>query len=120
MAELRTQLGDAIRNWIHTDNLIESLSHQVSNARAIRAKHEADAIRLIKELKIENSTIKVSGATLHLTKRKVTSGLTWGYLDREITNWSKNTGIQIKSLIAWLQDHREITEVEGLKKDIKT
>ena len=113
----KKQLGDAIRNWIHTDNLIESLSHQVSNARAVRTKHEAEAIRLIKELRLENSTIKVSGATLHFTKRKVTSGLTWGYLDREITAWATKSNIQAQSLMAWLQGHRETTEVESLKKE---
>lgn len=99
------------------DNLAESFSHQASNARQLRNKHEADAIDLIRQIGLQESTIKVSGATLHLAKKKSTSGLTWGYIEREIDAWSKKTGHSSTGLLMWLQSHREVTEVEYLKKD---
>jgi hypothetical protein len=115
--EPKQQLGAAIRQWIHMDNLVESFSHQASNARKLRNKHEADAVGLIHQIGLQDSTIKVSGATLHLAKKKSQSGLTWGFLEKEIDAWSKKTGIKTAGLLTWLHDHREVTEVEYLKKD---
>ena len=115
--EPKQQLGAAIRQWIHMDNLVESFSHQASNARKLRNKHEADAVGLIHQIGLQDSTIKVSGATLHLAKKKSQSGLTWGFLEKEIDAWSKKTGVKTVGLLTWLHDHREVTEVEYLKKD---
>jgi hypothetical protein len=118
----KQQLGDAIRAWIHMDNLTESFTHQATNARQLRNKHETEAIRLVKQLGLQESTIKVSGAALHLAKRKVTGGLTWSYLDKEIAAWSTKNGItatQSASLIAWLHAKRDVSETEYIKKDAK-
>jgi hypothetical protein len=102
------------------DNLTESFTKQASNARSLRNKHEEEAIRLIKTLNLQNSTIKVSGAELRLESKKTPSGLSWTYLEKEIPEWATKSGItavQSASLIKWLQTHREIKEVESLKKE---
>jgi hypothetical protein len=52
-----------------------------------------------------------------LAKKKSQSGLTWGFLEKEIDAWSKKTGVKTAGLLTWLHDHREVTEVEYLKKD---
>lgn len=104
------------------DNLAESFSHQASNARHVRAKHEADAIALMKQLGLAESTIQVSGATLQLIKKTTPGGLTWGYLEKEIPAWATRSGLtpaQSQSLLTWLQAHREPKETEYLKKSLK-
>ena len=112
----KQQLITAIRGWIHMDNLAESFAHQASNARALRNKHEEESIALIKQLGLNKSAIKVSGATLSLTTRKAVSGLTWSYLEREIPA-SGLSAVQSASLIKWLKEHREISDVEYIKKE---
>ena len=115
----KQRLIDAIRGWIHMDNLLENHSAQAANARTLRAKHETDAIELMKQMHLDKSTIQVSGASLSLQKKAVPSNLTWGYLEKEIPAWATHTGIsaaQSQSLIRWLHDHREIKESESLKK----
>jgi hypothetical protein len=120
LTDPKQQLATAIRGWIHMDNLTESFTKQASNARALRNKHEEEAIRLIKTLNLQNSTIKVSGAELKLESKKTTSGLSWTYLEKEIPEWATKSGVtavQSASLIKWLQAHRETKEVESLKKE---
>jgi hypothetical protein len=105
------------------DNLAESFSTQATNARQVRAKHEDDAITLIKELGLQGSTIQVSGATLNLKTSRTSSPLSWGYLEREIPAWATRNGVsaaQSASLLKWLHEHRDMKETEFLKKTVST
>ena len=115
----KQRLIDSIRAWIHMDTLVENHAVQAANARTLRAKHEKDAIELMKQLRLDKSTIQVSGATLTLQKKAAPGALSWGYLEKEIPAWATRAGItavQSQSLITWLHDHRELKETESLKK----
>ena len=115
----KARLVAAIRAYVHMDNLAETHARQAANARAARAKAETDAIALMKEMRLEGSTIQVSGASLQITKKKTPAGLTWGYLEREVPAWATRSGLsaaQSTALIAWLHSHRETKETEVLKK----
>jgi len=118
----KQQLVDSIRGWIHMDNLVENHTAQASNARNLRGQHEASAIALMKQMKLDKSTIKVSGASLTLHKKAVPAALSWTYLEKEIPLWATQAGIsaaQSQSLIKWLHTKRDIKETEGLKKGLK-
>ena len=115
----KQKLGESIREWIHMDTLVESFNQQAANARQLRNKHEAESIRLMKELGLSASTIQVSGAQLTMQKKQVPALLSWSYLEREIPAWGRQNGVsatQVTGLVKWLQDHRESKEVESLKK----
>lgn len=117
--DTKQRLIDSIRGWIHMDNLLENHSAQAANARSLRAKHEADAIALMKQMRLDKSTIQVSGASLILQRKTVPASLTWTYLEKEIPAWGSHTGIsttQVQSLMKWLHDHRDLKETESLKK----
>jgi hypothetical protein len=119
LTDPKARLVQAVRGYIHMDNLVENLNTQATNARELRTKHETEAIGLIKQLGLSSSTIQVSGAQLQVSKKKEPAGLTWTYLEREIPAWATRNGVsatQAASLIKWLQDHREIKEREQLKK----
>jgi hypothetical protein len=116
----KQKLIEAIRGWIHMDNLVESFNQQATNARTLRNKHEQEAITLMKQLGLSASTIQVSGASLNIQKKKVQSGLSWGYLEKEIPAWATRSGVpvnQSSALVKWLHEHREMKEVESLKKN---
>ncbi len=118
-ADPKARLVAAIRAYVHMDNLAETHARQAANARAARAKAEGDAITLMKEMGLQGSTIQVSGASLQITRKKTASGLTWGYLDREVPAWATRAGLsaaQSASLLQWLHDHRETKEMEMLRK----
>lgn len=115
----RSRLVRAIRGWIHMDNVAETHQRQAMQARELRAKHEEEAVALMKEMGLTKSTIQVSGARLQLAHKKTSGALTWSYLDREVAAWASSarlTPTQSASLIKWLHDHREVKETEYLKK----
>ncbi len=120
-ADTRTRLIQAIRGWVHMDNLAESFQTQAINARELRSKHETEAIGLMKQMGLAASTIQVSGASLQLTTKREPGALTWSYLEREVAAWGTNSGVspsQCQSLIKWLHEHRESKEKEILKKSV--
>lgn len=67
------------------DNLVESFNRQSINAQRLRAKHEKEAVTLIKQLGLTGSKIQVSGGvTLQLTQRSEPSPLSWALLEKEL------------------------------------
>jgi hypothetical protein len=115
----KQRLIESIRGWIHMDNLLENHTAQASNARALRSKHEKDAIDTMKQMRLDKSVIQVSGATLSIQRKSAPAVLSWGYLEKEIAAWATQSGVsasQSLSLIRWLQEHREIKHTESLKK----
>ena len=115
----KQKLIQSIRGWVHMENLAETLNHQATNARKLRAQHESDAIGLIKKLGLSKSTIQISGASLQLAARKEKGALSWTYLEKEVPAWAAKTGIPAEkaaSLLVWLQEHREAKDTEYLKK----
>jgi len=118
-ADPKQRLVAAIRGWVHMDNLAESHQRQAINARAVRAKHEAEAIDLMKQLGLTKSKIQVSGAELHLSSHRSVMPLSWKYLEREVPAWAASARLsadQARGLLKWLQEHREYKESEGLEK----
>ena len=115
----KQQLTTAIRNWIHMDNLYENHAAQASNARALRATHEAEVIRLMKELRLEHSTIRVTGGALNLHRESTPAPITWSLLDKEMPAWITHAGLppnKSGELMKWLHDHRGVRERVYLKK----
>ena len=119
MADQKQRLVEAIRGWIHMDNLLENHSAQAANARALRGKHEQEAITLMKQMNLDRSTIQVSGAALTLQQKAAPAALSWGYLEKEIPEWAAKNGVtavHAASLMRWLHDRREVKTTESLKK----
>jgi hypothetical protein len=117
----KSRLVAAIRGWVHMDNLAESHQRQAMNARAVRAKHEAEAIGLMRQLGLTKSKIQVSGAELHLASHRTVAPLSWKYLEREVPAWLASARLppdHAKSLLKWLQEHREYRESEELEKTV--
>lgn len=119
----KSRLVAAIRGWVHMDNLAESHQRQAMNARAVRAKHETEAVRLIRELGLAKSKIQVSGAELHLANHRTVTPLSWKYLEREVPAWAASMRLSpehAKGLLKWLQEHREYKETEELEKVVSS
>jgi hypothetical protein len=118
-ADPKQRLVAAIRGWVHMDNLAESHQRQAMNARAVRAKHETEAVGLMRQLGLTKSKIQVSGAELHLASHRTVAPLSWKYLEREVPAWATSVRLpaeHTRGLLKWLQEHREYKESEELEK----
>ena len=117
----RSQLVSAIRAYVHMDNLAETHARQATNAREARTRHETEAIGLMREMGLSDSTIQISGATLSLAHQRTPGTLTWGYLEKEVPTWATQAGVsaaQAAGLLRWLREHRDIKESDYLKKTV--
>jgi hypothetical protein len=113
-------LVDAVRNWVHFDNLAESLNKQVTNARNLRAQHETNVLKLLETTGMQNATIQITGATLQRSQKSKPTDLSWGYLEEQLHNYYKTKGKpdETSTIISFLHDHRGIKNQEYLKKTV--
>ena len=114
----QTQLVEAVRNWVHFDNLAESLNKQVTNARTLRAHHEGNVLRLLETTGMQNATIQITGASLQRAQRTKPGDLSWGYLEEQLHNYYKTKGKpdETTSVLDFLRGNRGAKIQDYLKK----
>ena len=120
-APSNSELVDAVRNWVHFDNLAESLNKQVTNARNLRSEYETKVIQLLEKSNMKNSTIKINGATLQCATRTKQSDLGWTMLSDHLHDYYKVRGRvdETNDILNHLQKARDLKSVEYLKKTTK-
>jgi hypothetical protein len=83
-------LAHNVRGWVHYDNLASQLQKQITNARKQRDTFEEHIHGLLKEHKMANAVIQVSGGQLQLQEEKATAGLTMKALQDSALSFFKN------------------------------
>jgi len=114
-----SELADAVRNWVHFDNLAENLNKQVTNARNLRNKHETKVLELLDRGGMQNAVLRVSGgATLQRSTRYKQNDLSWSLLEEQLHEYYRVTGKhdETGSIMGFLQKNRGGKTVEYLKK----
>ncbi len=113
-----SELVDAVRNWVHFDNLAESLNKQVTNARNLRSEYEAKVIQHLEKANMKHSTIKISGATLQCATRTKQSDLGWTMLTDHLHDYFKSRGRvdETNDILNYLQKARDVKTIDYLKK----
>jgi hypothetical protein len=101
-------LVDAVRNWVHFDNIGESLCKQLTNARNMRSKYEASILHLLETSDMPNATIVINGGTLQKATRSKPGDLSWSFLEEQLHNFYKTKGKPDDTLqiLDFLQEHR--------------
>jgi hypothetical protein len=69
-------LGNMVRSWVHFDNLAASLTRQAQQARSARYKWEEQIIDFLKNNKMTNAIIQITGGRLTLSEEKHSNPLT--------------------------------------------
>jgi hypothetical protein len=115
------ELSDAVRHWVHFDNLAETLNKQVANARAKRSEYEKKTLTLLDSMKLPNVSMEVHGATLTRGVKTESEPLTWGFLEKTLSSYfaAKKQPDQTAAIIDTLQKARTVKNNEFLKKTTK-
>lgn len=113
-----TELADAVRNWVHFDNLAENLNKQVSNARALRNQYETKILNTLETTNMKQMVIRVNGATLQHTTRYKQNDLGWTMLREQLREYYKTKGRRDETdeVMDFLQNSRGGKMVAYLKK----
>ena len=113
-----TELSEAVRHWVHFDNLAETLNKQVTNARTKRSEYEKKTIGLLDGMGLRNVSMEVHGATLTRGVRSESEQLSWTFLESSLHSYfaMKKQPDQTPAILDFLQAKRTVKSVEFLKK----
>ena len=114
-------LSEAVRHWVHFDNLAETLNKQVMNARAKRLEYEKKTLTLLDGMNLPNVSMEVHGATLTRSVKSESEQLSWSFLEKSLhSNFaSRKQPDQTSAILDFLQKARTVRSVECLKKTTK-
>ena len=114
----KTELIDAVRHWVHFDNLAESLQKQVTNARSMRSTFEDKILTYLDTTAMRGAILQITGATLQKAMRPKTTDLSWSFLESNLHDFYKSRGRpdETAALIEFLQSRRDTKQIPYLKK----
>ena len=107
-------LIDAVRNWVHFDNLNTMLARQVLTARNMKNSFEEKVLSLLGNTK----RLRIQGAILEPATRKNSAGLNWTVLEESLHKYyeSNKKNDDTDSILAFLKENRETKTTTYLKK----
>jgi hypothetical protein len=113
-------LGKMVRSWVHFDNLAETLTKQVSNARSMRNKFEEAILKLLDSSGLKNAVLQINGANLQRQSQFRSTNLSWGFLEEQLHEYYKTKGKpdETATVLEFLQKHRGGKSVDYLKKTL--
>jgi hypothetical protein len=122
-ATANKDLVEAVRHYVHFDNLAEALNKQVTNARAMRGQYETKILANLETTGMKNAVLQINGATLQRTSRSQANPLSWGFLEEQLHNYYtshpiRSNGDETTAILDFLQNHRGSKTTEYLKKTI--
>ncbi len=112
------ELVDAVRSWVHFDNLAETLQKQVSNVRALRSEFEDKILHHLETTSLRGAVLEITGAKLQRATRPKTTDLSWTFLETHLHEYYKTRGKpdDTAALLEFLQAKRDTKQVPYLKK----
>ncbi len=111
-------LATAVRQWVHFDNLAESLNKQITNVRNLRSEYETKVLTHMTNRNLQKATLRITGATLQYATRSKTADLSWTFLEEQLHDYFRTKGGRDDTgdILTFLQRHRGKQMIEYLKK----
>lgn len=112
------ELVEAVRHFVHFDNLAETLNKQAYSARSMRSKFEDQVLKMLETTGMKHATLQISGATLQRATRSKSVDLSWSYLEEQLHMYHKTKGRhdETSAIMDFLQKHRGTKTQDYLKK----
>lgn len=112
------ELIESVRHYVHFDNLAESLTKQVTNARTLRSEYETKVLTLLDGTGMRNAVLQINGATLQRSSKTKSTDLCWSFLEENLHAYYKAKGKpdETATILEFIQQRRGVKTVEFLKK----
>jgi hypothetical protein len=115
-------LVEAVRHYVHFDNLAEALNKQVANARNMRGQYETKILTNLESTGMKNAVLQINGATLQRASRSQANPLSWGFLEEQLHAYYAShpvrSGDETTAILDFLQNRRGSKTTEYLKKTV--
>lgn len=108
------ELIDAVRNWVHFDNLNAMFSRQIQTARNMRNTFEEKILALLGKTK----RLRIQGAMLEPVTKKNNMPLNWTTLEESLHKYYESTQKkdETDAILAFMKENRGSKMVTFLKK----
>ena len=118
----RQELVEAVRHWVHFDNLAETLQKQVTNTRTMRSNYEDTILNMLEVQGMKNAVLQINGATLQRSTKTKPGDLSWTFLEEQLHAFFKSKGKPDDTgiILEFLQTHRGNKTTDYLKKTVNT
>ena len=106
-----------VQKWVETDNQVRALNERLSQLRETRRQLEESMSRHAKEQSWSaRPTIQISDGKLTLTQVKVSSPLTFKYVEKCLRELLPSQPEKVDTILEYLHSHRETKMVNEVKR----
>jgi len=113
------ELVDAVRNYVHFDNLAEALTKQVTNARTMRKTNEEKILTMLDAAGMKTAVLQINGASLQRQTEFKPRDLSWSLLEEQLNAYYKGRPHnEAKALLEFIQKNRGGKTTEYIKKTL--
>jgi hypothetical protein len=113
-------LSEMVRSWVHFDNLAATFTRQAQQARTARSRWEVQVIDFLKQNKMTNAIIQISGGRLTLNEEKHAHPLTLQRLESLLHDYFNErppgSTDETNDIMKFIRENRGATIETKLKK----
>ena len=106
---------DRIKEWVSLDNQAKILNEKLREIRDKKNSLGENITSYVEQNKLNNAVVQISDGKLKFTKTKLTSPLTFKYLEKSLGEVIKNES-QVKQILEYLKTKREYKFVPEIKR----
>ena len=104
-----------IQQWISIDDQIKIYSEKIKELRERKNSVENKATQIACENKLLNSTIKIKDVNLKIVNTKITSPLTFKYLEKSLGGIIQNKE-QVQRILMHIKNNRDTKIIQEIKR----
>jgi hypothetical protein len=104
-----------IQQWISLDDQIKIYSEKIKELRDRKHIIERNATQLASDNKLLNASIKIKDGNLKIVNTKVTSPLTFKYLEKSLGGIIQNKE-QVNRILTHIKNNRETKIIQEIKR----
>ena len=104
-----------IQQWVSIDNQIRLLNDKIHELREKKIRLGENITNHVEENNLRNATVQISDGKLRFVNTKVSSPLTFKYVEKSLGEVIKNQ-TQVKQLVEYLKEKREVKVVPEIKR----
>lgn len=112
---LKMSFEQTIQQWISLDDQIKIYNQKLKDLRERKNVIEKSAIELVSDNKLLNSSIKINDSNLKIVNTKITSPLTFKYLEKSLGRIIKNND-DVQRILTFLKNNRETKIIQEIKR----
>jgi hypothetical protein len=112
---MNANLEEQIKHWIIYDNQLKSLTDKIKEIRDKKTTLTTTIMKHISTNNLLNSTVQISDGKLRFINNKITTPLTFKYLEKSLGEIIKND-TQLKLIIEQIKSKREVSIIPEIKR----